>query len=95
MKLIIKPQGSDRIDLSLTKDTITIGRSSRCDIRLIDSKISRIHCVVERKDRKVVIRDLNSKNGIKINGRLQRECELQNGDIVLIGHAICCYQNAS
>ena len=92
MKLIIKPQAAEKIELAIEKEALTIGRSSRCDLRLHDSKISRIHCVFEKRDEKIFIRDLNSKNGIKVNGRLEKERELQTGDIVLIGHAICLYQ---
>lgn len=96
MKILIKPKGAEKFEIDVAKDAITVGRSQRCNIRLSDSKISRVHCVFENKDGNVLIRDLNSKNGIKVNGRLQSECSLKTGDVVLIGHAIClCASTAS
>ena len=54
----------------LEKDVITIGRDANSDIALIDSGISRHHARIERRERDVVIIDLESTNGVRVNGEL-------------------------
>lgn len=49
--------------------TITIGRSSKCDIIIPDSSISRIHAEISRNGNEFVYHDMG-KNGSTINGRI-------------------------
>jgi chemotaxis protein MotB len=70
----------------LTKKTLTIGRSSHCDIQVLTHFVSREHARVTVGARGVVvIEDLGSTNGVFVNAvRVDRQ-ELRHGDIVTIG----------
>ena len=68
---------------------VTIGRSSSCKIRVKDFDVSRVHAeVILREGDKVMIRDLQSKNGTLVNNNVIEEVELQPGDEAKIGNTI-------
>jgi pSer/pThr/pTyr-binding forkhead associated (FHA) protein len=48
---------------------IRIGRSRSCQLPINDENISREHCLVRRDGNRVYIRDLNSRNGVMLNGK--------------------------
>ena len=69
----------------LSKATMTIGRSSNCDIQVFTHFVSREHArlIVDRS--RVVIEDLGSTNGVFVNSvRVDRQ-ELQHSDLVTVG----------
>lgn len=72
--------------LLLDKPIILIGRHEECDIQLESRKVSRRHCCIAQVDRHLVVRDLDSTNGIRINGNLVTEGTLSNGDELTIGN---------
>ena len=47
---------------------LVIGRDMDCDVQVDDPKISRLHCLIERKGEDYVAVDLDSHNGTKISG---------------------------
>jgi len=65
--------------------SFTIGRSEEADLPVADTKISRIHCVVEFKGADWVIEDLDSRNGIWYRGRRVKKHILKDGDSVVLG----------
>src|SRR6476469_4610795 len=71
--------------ISLQRPVVLIGRHPECDVRLELSKISRRHCCVALAYDRVMIRDLGSRNGLRVNGRLVVEAQLYPGDEVAIG----------
>lgn len=74
--------GGDTIPLTQTK--ILVGRRSHCDVCLRFSNVSSEHCELEKKDGYWHIRDLGSRNGIKVNGiKVETKC-LSPGDEVMI-----------
>ena len=54
----------------------TIGRDASCDLVLFDPSVSRRHAVLQQDDTGVVLRDLDSRNGILVNGAMRREVPL-------------------
>lgn len=66
-------------------DPITIGRQIANSVVLEDTEASRFHCVVERTAGGFRVRDLGSRNGTKVNGKLIKTAPLQHGDVMLIG----------
>lgn len=70
----------------LDKAIIFIGRHPECDIVLSRSrKISRRHCCFAHVNDGVLVRDLGSMNGVRINGqRVKKEARLSVGDEVVI-----------
>lgn len=81
---------TDGPDLILDKPVMLLGRHGECDIQLQSSKVSRRHCVVATVDDKLMIRDLGSMNGVRVNGEIVLESPLSNGDEVAIGNF--CYR---
>ena len=67
---------------------ITFGRSSRNNIVINDSKVSRVHCqIIQYDNGGFGIIDFNSTNGTFVNGRrITGEVKLHQNDIVQIGN---------
>jgi FHA domain len=74
--------------IPLQRPVLLIGRHPECDIRIDLAKISRRHCCVALAYDRVLIRDLGSHNGLRVNGRVVEEATLQVGDEVAIGPLI-------
>jgi predicted component of type VI protein secretion system len=72
--------------LLLDKPIVLIGRHDECDIQLESRKVSRRHCCIAQVDKHLVVRDLDSTNGIRINGTQVLEGTLGNGDELTIGN---------
>ena len=76
------------IDLSDVYAEIRIGRSPLCEFPIHDENISREHALVRRDWTGIFIKDMNSRNGVVINGeRLGRsdERQLRDRDEILLG----------
>lgn len=70
----------------LSHKPIVMGRSSSCDIRLSDEKISSRHIALKvNSSGKVIIKDLGSTNGTYLNGSLIEESLLMLEDQLFIG----------
>ena len=65
--------------------TLTIGRSSSCDVRIDHASVSRKHAEVVRLAEGYLLRDLSSRNGTFINGQRVEEHLLQDGDLLAFG----------
>jgi pSer/pThr/pTyr-binding forkhead associated (FHA) protein len=64
---------------------LVIGRDSRCDVRLHSLRVSRYHCCLTDVGGEVVVRDLGSTNGLRINGQRVTTGRLKPGDTLSIG----------
>jgi Protein of unknown function (DUF3662)/FHA domain len=64
---------------------LVIGRSRECDIQLNDPNVSRRHAELRQEGASYWIVDLESTNGIEINGRRLKRAKLEDGDRVTIG----------
>jgi hypothetical protein len=62
-----------------------IGRSRDCDIVLSDSNVSRRHAEIRPAGNAWTITDLDSTNGVKVNGRSVTSAPLQPGDRIVVG----------
>jgi hypothetical protein len=65
----------------------TIGRTPENDVQIDAQYISRHHAVILAERTHTIIEDLNSTNGVIVNGRRVLRQSLKDGDIVLIGKA--------
>jgi predicted component of type VI protein secretion system len=77
---------SEGPNLPLDKPIVLIGRHQECDIQIPSRKISRRHCCIAQVNDHLVIRDLGSTNGIRINGVKVVEGNLQVDDELVIGN---------
>lgn len=69
----------------VTKDGITIGRSTSSGIFLDDVTVSRAHAAIEKSDTGYYLRDSGSLNGTYVNSTSINEVELRSGDEIQIG----------
>src|SRR5213080_4246264 len=67
------------------KPILLVGRHPECDIQIDSRKISRRHCCIAQVDDYLVVRDLGSTNGIRINGVRVLEGQLKASDELTIG----------
>ena len=74
--------------IPLQRPVLLIGRHPECDVRIDLGKISRRHCCVALAYDRVMIRDLGSRNGLRVNGLPVEEAQLHPGDEVAIGPII-------
>ncbi len=80
------PLSEGSIAVTLDKAITLIGRHPDCDAVLDDNqKISRRHCCIAQVENRLVLRDLGSMNGIRVNGEQVVEVDLREGDQITIG----------
>jgi pSer/pThr/pTyr-binding forkhead associated (FHA) protein len=73
-------------DIVLDRAMVVVGRHPQCDTRLDSLRISRHHCCMTQDQNDVVVRDLGSTNGIRINGQRVEVGRLRPGDELSIAH---------
>src|SRR5262245_54006397 len=73
-------------DILVDKPILLLGRHPECHIQIESRKISRRHCCIAQVNDYLVVRDLDSTNGIRINGVRVVEGRLRPGDEVTIGN---------
>lgn len=71
--------------IPLHRPVLLVGRHPECDVRIESSKVSRRHCCLGLAYDRVLIRDLGSQNGLRVNGRLVQEARLEPNDELAIG----------
>ena len=72
-------------EIALSRDEMTIGRGEECEAIILHSSISREHARIRKVKQGYVLLDLQSRNGIYINGRKVAENLLRDGMQVRIG----------
>lgn len=75
------------------RQRVTIGRDASNDLVLQDDEVSRSHAIIYRVEDgehkgKLAIKDLNSLNGLFLNGKKSRETVLEAGNELIIGGTI-------
>ena len=75
----------DHVREVLLVGTVTVGRSPSCEISSADPRLSRAHATFEVVGDDVVVRDLESRNGTRVNGEKITEHRLVVGDDVEVG----------
>ena len=76
---------TDGPNILLDKPILLLGRHPECDIQIDSRKVSRRHCCIAQVQSFLVVRDLGSTNGIRINGVRVVEGRLKPGDEFTIG----------
>ncbi len=69
----------------MNNDRLSIGRSPENDILIADPSISKKHAVIERRNDRFVIRDLNSRHGTFLNGKPVNIQTIFRGDEISLG----------
>ena len=77
---------TDGPSILIDKPILLFGRHEECDVQLNSKKVSRRHCCVAQVNDYLVVRDLGSTNGVRINGERVAEGKLVPGDELQIGN---------
>jgi type II secretory pathway predicted ATPase ExeA len=73
---------------------LLIGRGENSDLKLASQYLSRHHAMISSTgDGRFIIVDLNSSNGVAVNGERVRRCILQNGDTVALAQYRLKFEN--
>ncbi|MGH7731445.1 MAG: SpoIIE family protein phosphatase [Candidatus Eiseniibacteriota bacterium] len=81
--------GEKQLSWPLEGPVMGIGRSSRHAIHIPDGTVSKDHAEITSRASQFYLRDLQSRNGTRVNGREAREpILLEAGDQVEIGHVV-------
>lgn len=83
---LARVDGQHNTSYTLARRT-RIGRAPGCELQIDSSSVSRHHALLLMGQRDVIIEDLNSTNGVLVNGRKVSRQLLNDGDMVTIGEA--------
>jgi chromosome segregation ATPase len=81
---LIRIDGEQPVTHVLSRRT-RIGRASGCELQIESGSVSRHHALIVVGPREAIIEDLNSTNGVIVNGRKVTRQPLADGDAVTIG----------
>jgi pSer/pThr/pTyr-binding forkhead associated (FHA) protein len=81
---LVPLDGGPAIDV--VKDLTVVGRKEDCDLRLEHKSVSKMHCVIVKTDGLLLLRDLGSTNGTRVNGQRVRRAALLPNDQVSIAN---------
>jgi pSer/pThr/pTyr-binding forkhead associated (FHA) protein len=74
------------MEFSLNRSSVVIGRTDENDVVLNHRSISRHHAKIVRDNDRFTIVDLQSANGVRVNGEDYERIELHPGDVLELGH---------
>jgi len=70
---------------------LTVGREEGNAIQLNDERVSRYHLKIQEDLDKIVLADLESTNGTKVNGESVQLWILRPGDVISVGRSVLVY----
>ncbi len=79
----------------LEKPVMVIGRSKDTDIRVADPNISRRHAEIRQEGSTFWIVDLDSTNGVAVNGRALKRAKLDDEDRITLGSTELVFRRSS
>ena len=83
---LARVDGRHNTSFALARRT-RIGRAPGCELQIDSTSVSRHHALVLVGQREVIVEDLNSTNGVLVNGRKVSRQLLNDGDMLTIGEA--------
>lgn len=94
LRVLVREEGGTEVVYPLGRHT-TVGRTPDNDIQVDTTYVSRHHAVLLSGLDHCIIEDLNSTNGLQVNGQRVDRQLLHDGDIVTIGRTHFRYQTSS
>lgn len=88
---LLLPDGS-RVEIGA--EPVVIGRLPECQVVLADPNVSRRHAEIRRAGDTVVVTDLGSTNGTRVNGTAVRERPLSSGDEIGVGSTVLVFETS-
>jgi pSer/pThr/pTyr-binding forkhead associated (FHA) protein len=81
---LIPADGGNPIEIS--RDLTLVGRKEDCDLCLDHKSVSKMHCVIVKTDGLLLLRDLGSTNGTRVNGQRVRRAALLPNDLLAVAN---------
>jgi predicted nucleic acid-binding Zn-ribbon protein len=81
---LVRLDGEQHTAYPLARRT-RIGRTAGCEMQIDSQSVSRNHAVLLKGTRELIVEDLNSTNGVLVNGRKVSRQVLSDGDVLTIG----------
>jgi ABC transport system ATP-binding/permease protein len=85
-RLVVLTTDLAGLEIPLDKPSLVIGRTTENDAVLSHRSISRHHAKIVREGDRYTIVDLQSANGVRVNGEDYERIEMNSGDVVELGH---------
>jgi pSer/pThr/pTyr-binding forkhead associated (FHA) protein len=82
LRLVVQPGG---VAMPVTQAEVVVGRHSQADVRLPLPDVSRRHCRIVYSGGKWHIFDMDSLNGVFVNGARIKHARLEHRDVISIG----------
>src|SRR5206468_13126822 len=92
-QLLVTAGPNRGLSRALDREEIAIGKRPDADLALTDPTVSRQHCVVVATPFGPLIRDLGSRNGVRIDGNWIQAAYLRNGALVRLGDTALVLQS--
>jgi len=87
---LVPLDGGPAIDV--VKDLTIVGRKDDCDLKLEHKSVSKMHCIIVKTDGLLLLRDLGSTNGTRVNGqRVRRAALLPNDQLSIANYKFRVY----
>ncbi len=90
-KLILSKKDGLNQEFILNKPIVTLGRATTNDIVLMEGRVSRNHAQVQCTEDGIILTDLNSANGVRLNGQKISETKIRAGDKIEISGCVLQY----
>ncbi|MGB5999925.1 MAG: FHA domain-containing protein, partial [Thermoanaerobaculia bacterium] len=94
VQLVVMPAGADPYDRPVDADSLIIGRASSADVVVADTMLSRQHARIFRQGGELMVEDLGSRNGTRVNDELvSGPTPLKVGDEVKLADSRICIED--
>jgi pSer/pThr/pTyr-binding forkhead associated (FHA) protein len=70
---------------------VTIGREEGNSLRLNDERVSRFHAKIQADNGEIILTDLESTNGTRVNGNVVQIRRLRPGDRICVGRSLLLF----
>jgi pSer/pThr/pTyr-binding forkhead associated (FHA) protein len=70
---------------------VTVGREEGNVVQLNDDRVSRFHLKIQEDENRLVLTDLESTNGTRVNGETVQLWMLRPGDVVNVGRSVLLF----
>lgn len=94
-KLLLKSKEVAIQEIDITKPTFTIGRNPDNDVVVDDPTVSGHHARILKIQAAYFLEDLKSTNGTLLNSKAVDRRQLQDADVITIGHARLVFRDQS
>src|SRR5262245_33885161 len=71
--------------ITLSEEKVVLGRERSNAVYISDLLLSRKHCSIEKQENTYILRDMQSRNGVFVNGIPIHERALEHGDRIEMG----------